>query len=54
MSKVIGKISGWDRLRFRGTVRLLAHAAGRPVVHLSSPGVCKEDVAREIQAKDRG
>jgi hypothetical protein len=91
MSKVIGMISGWDRLRFRGTVRLLAHvaglmrflsytgrllkdfgahaealsrqtraeslavaeAAGRPVVHLSSPGVCKEDVAREIQAKDR-
>jgi hypothetical protein len=91
MSKVTGMISGWDRLRFRGTVRLLAHGvglgrflrytgrllkdfgahaealsrqtraeslavaqrAGRPVVHLASPGVCKEDVAREIQVKDR-
>lgn len=91
LSKVSGMISGWDRLRFRGTVRLLAHVAGlgrflsftgrllkdfgdhaealsrqtraaslavaeragRPVVHLQNPGVCKEDVAREIQARDR-
>jgi hypothetical protein len=91
MSKVIGMISGWDRLRFRGTVRMLANVAGlmrflsytgrllkdfgahaeamsrqtraeslavaegagRPVVHLSNPGVCKEDVAREIQARER-
>jgi hypothetical protein len=91
MSKVTGMVSGWDRLRFRGTVRLLAHVAGlmrflsytgrllkdfgahaeamsrqtraaslavaeragRPVVPLSNPGVCKEDVAREIQAQDR-
>jgi hypothetical protein len=91
MGKVMGMISGWDRLRFRGTVRMLAnvsglwrflghtgrslfkefgaHAeelsrqtragslavaegAGRPVVHLSNPGVCKEDVAREIQKSD--
>jgi hypothetical protein len=91
MDKVIGMVSGWDRLRFRGTVRMLANvaglgrflrfsgrrllkdfgrhaeelsqktraasleaaqAAGRPVVHLSSPGVCKEDMAREIQARD--
>ena len=90
-SKVIGMISGWDRLRFRGTIRMLANvaglwrfmcykgwyllkdfgqhaealsrqtreaslavaeAAGRPVVYLSDPGVCKEDVAREIQARD--
>ena len=28
MDKVIGKVSGWDRLRFRGTLRMLAHAAG--------------------------
>lgn len=92
MSKVIGMISGWDRLRFRGTVRMLANvaglrrflsftgrylfkdfgkhaqelsgqvrsqslaaaaAAGRPVVHLADPYVCKEDKAREIQARDR-
>jgi hypothetical protein len=92
MSKITGMISGWDRLRFRGTVRMLAHVAGlwkflsftgrsylkdfgahaealsrqvraaslaaaeqtgRPVVHLASPGVCKEEVAREIQARDR-
>ena len=89
--KIIGKISGWDRLRFRGTVRMLANVAGlwrflsytgrswlkdfgkhaedlsrqtrqaslavaeglgRPVVHLANPGVCKEDLAREIQARD--
>lgn len=90
VSKVIGMISGWDRLRFRGTVRMLANVAGlarflsysgrllkdfgahaealsrqtraeslavaeragRPVVHLPNPGVCKEDVAREIQDQD--
>jgi len=89
--QVTGVIHGWDRLRFRGTVRLLAHTVGlgrflrftgcllkdfgdralelsrqvraasltmaeqqgRPVVHLSSPGVSKEDVAREIAASDR-
>jgi hypothetical protein len=28
MDKVIGKVSGWDRLRFRGTLRMLAHASG--------------------------
>jgi len=91
MSKVTGYISGWDRLRFRGTIRMLANvpglwrffrstgrwllkdfgrhaeelsqetrkqslavaeAAGRPVVHLQSPNVCKEEVAREIQKRD--
>jgi hypothetical protein len=91
LSKVTGMISGWDRLRFRGTIRMLANvagpwrflshtgryllkdfgkhaeelsrqtrneslavaeAAGRPVVHLADPGVCKEDLAREIQARD--
>jgi hypothetical protein len=91
MSKVTGILSGWDRLRFRGTIRMLANvpglwrflrstgrallkdfgahaeelsqktrkqslavaeSAGRPVVHLSSPQVCKEDVAREIQERD--
>ncbi len=91
-SKVIGMISGWDRLRFRGTVRMLAHVTGlirflrmtgrglfkefgvhaeelsrrtraasleaaeqaeRPVVYLNNPGVCKEQVAREIQARDQ-
>lgn len=91
MDKVIGKVSGWDRLRFRGTLRMLAHvagldrflrytgvllkdfgayaealsertreasletarAAGREVRYLPNPNVCKEDVAREIQARDR-
>jgi hypothetical protein len=91
VSKITGMISGWDRLRFRGTVRMLAnvpglrrflqftgryllkdfggHAedlsrrtraeslavaeqAGRPVVHLQNPGVCKEEVAREIQRRE--
>ena len=87
---VIGAISGWDRLRFRGTLRMLANvtglfsflcytghllkdfgkyvldlsrrvrsaslagveAAGRPVVNLNSPSVCKEDMAKEIQERD--
>jgi hypothetical protein len=92
MSKITGMISGWDRLRFRGTVRMLANVAGlgrflrftgrrllkdfgshaeelsrrtraeslkvaeeagRPVVHLQSPGACKEEMAREIQKRDR-
>jgi hypothetical protein len=91
MSKVTGILSGWDRLRFRGTIRMLANvpglwrflrytgraflkdfgkhaeelsqetrkqslavaeAQGWPVVHLQSPNVCKEDVAREIQMRD--
>jgi hypothetical protein len=88
--RVIGLLSGWDRLRFRGTLRMLANvtglanflsytghlfkdfgryalelsrkvrsaslaaaeSAGRPVVHLDSPSVCKEDVARRIQQRD--
>jgi hypothetical protein len=91
LSKVTGIVSGWDRLRFRGTLRMLANvtglwrflrctgrvllkdfgkhaeelsqqtraqslavaeAQGRPVEHLQSPNVCKEDVAREIQRRD--
>lgn len=89
-SKIIGVISGWDRLRFRGTLRMLANVpgmerflsctgrllkdfkehvanlsrgvraaslavaegAGRPVIHLQDPGVCKEEMAREIQKRD--
>jgi hypothetical protein len=89
-SAVIGHLSGWDRLRFRGTLRMLAnvvglfrflcyrgqklkdfgdysHAlsqqvraaslltaeqAGRPVVHLGGPSVCKEDQARQIAERD--
>jgi hypothetical protein len=91
MSKVTGILSGWDRLRFRGTIRMLANvpglwqflrstgrvllkdfgrhaeelsqatrdqslavaqAQGRPVEHLQSPNICKEDMAREIQKRD--
>jgi len=87
---VTGMLSGWDRLRARGTLRVLAsvsglrrflactgrllkdfgdyaqglsrqvraaslgaaESAGRPVEHLKSPSVCKEDFAREIAARD--
>jgi hypothetical protein len=87
---VTGTLSGWDRLRFRGTLRMLANAAGllrflcytghllkdfgsyalglsrqvraaslaaaesagRPVVHLESPSVSKEGVARGIAKRD--
>jgi len=90
MDSVTGVISGWDRLRFRGTLRMLANAAGmfrflcytghrlmdfgrhaldlsrqvraaslaaaeasgRPVIHLNSPSICKEDLAREIEQRD--
>jgi len=83
-------LSGWDRLRFRGTLRMLANvvglerflsytgillkdfgnyvqevsrqvraeslavaeSAGRPVEHLTSPSMCKEDVARAIARRD--
>lgn len=83
---VTGSISGFDRLRCRGTLRMLANVTGmnrflsytghllkdfgdyayelsqqvrnaslqlaqtlgRPIVHLSSPRVCKEDLARQL------
>jgi hypothetical protein len=83
-SSVIGTLCGWDRIRFRGTLRMLANkcgierflgyskvlfkdfgnyaekvsqdvrarslqlteSLGRPLEHLASPNVCKEDVAR--------
>lgn len=89
-SAVIGCLSGWDRLRFRGTLRMLANVvglfrflcyrgqklktfgdyshtlsqtvraaslltaqqAGRPVVHLTGPSICKEDQARQIAKRD--
>jgi hypothetical protein len=84
-ANVIGVLSGWDRLRLRGTLRMLANvvgmgrflsysgvllkefgdyakelsvgvraasleladSGGRPLEHLASPGICKEDRARE-------
>jgi hypothetical protein len=87
----MGMLQGWDRLRFRGTLRMLANlvgmkrfleyrrhklkdfgpyakeisrqvrnaslavaeAAGRPVVHLQSPMVNKEQLALGIAAKDQ-
>jgi hypothetical protein len=87
---VIGNLRGWDRLRFRGTVRMLANltgmnrfldctgrllkdfgdyalrtsrqirsaslevaeSAGRPVVHLDSPVVGKEQIALDIAKRD--
>ena len=92
---VTATLSGFDRLRFRGTLRMLANAAGmfgflcytghllkdfgafalelsrkvradslaraqalgRPVVHLDSPSVSKEQLARDLareQGIDRG
>jgi hypothetical protein len=89
--QIIGTLRGWDRLRFRGTVRMLANVTGldrflgytgrglrkefgkhalelsrqvrqqsqqafetsqRPVIHVDSPSVCKEDLAREIARRD--
>lgn len=90
LSSVTGWISGWDRMRFRGTLRLLANvsgmlsflcytqrllkdfgrfalessrlirkasleaaeAAGRPVVHLPSAWIDKEEQARSIAQRD--
>jgi hypothetical protein len=87
---VTGVLSGWDRLRFRGTLRMLAHVgglsrflgytghllkdfgqyalelsrkvraaslavaegSGRPVLHLESPSICKEDQARKVERRD--
>lgn len=87
---VMGILCGWDRLRFRGTLRMLANltgmnrflsytrhrlkdfaayaqevsrqvrgsslavaeSAGRPVVHLDSPLVNKEQIALEIAHRD--
>ena len=89
-SAVTGWVSGFDRMRFRGTLRMLANvcgmgrflsytgrllkdfgtfveqssqmirqaslevaeSSGRPVVHVRSPSVCKEDLARQIAARD--
>src|SRR5215207_10406168 len=90
-ASVIGVLSGFDRLLFRGTLRRLANAgglgsylshvgvllkdfgdwsmdltdrlkaasvgvaeaAGRPVRYLPDPSVRKEDVARQIAARDK-
>jgi hypothetical protein len=46
--KIIGKISGWDRLRFRGTLRMLAHAVGLSRF-LSYKGVLLKDFGRYAQ-----
>ena len=52
MSKVIGMISGWDRLRFRGTVRLLAHVAGL-MRFLSYTGRLLKDFGGHAEAMSR-
>jgi hypothetical protein len=89
-SAVMGHLAGWDRLRFRGTLRMLANVVGlfrflcyrgqqlksfgdyaqvlsqqvraaslltaeqtgRPIIHLNSPGISKEDQARQIATRD--
>jgi len=91
VDSVIGMVSGWDRMRFRGTLRMLANltgmnrflsyrgrllkdfggyaeetsrqvrqkalavveGAGRPVVHLDSPAISKEQTALEIAKRDQ-
>ncbi len=91
VDSVIGRVSGWDRMRFRGTLRMLANltgmnrflsyrgrllkdfagyaketsqlvrkealavveSAGRPVVHLESCSINKEQTALEIAARDQ-
>jgi len=53
--KIIGQISGWDRLRFRGTLRMLAHAAGLSRF-LGYKGVLLKDFGRyaeEVSARTR-
>jgi hypothetical protein len=90
VDSVIGMVTGWDRMRFRGTLRMLANLtgmslflsyrgrllkdfagyaqetsrlvrnkalavvedAGRPVVHLESSAINKEQTALEIAARD--
>ncbi len=90
VDSVMGLISGWDRMRLRGTLRLLANVSGmgcflrythrllkdfgefalassrmvreaslkvaeaaqRPVVHLPSASINKEEQARQIAARD--
>jgi hypothetical protein len=87
---ITGSVSGWDRLRFRGTLRMLANVVGlgrfmsytgrllkhfgqwahessqlvraaslataesvdRPVVHLASASINKEEVARQLAERD--
>ena len=46
--KIIGQMSGWDRLRFRGTLRMLAHAAGLSRF-LGYKGVLLKDFGRYAQ-----
>jgi hypothetical protein len=38
--------------KVRATSLAAAEASGRPVIHLNSPSVCKEDVAREVEQSD--
>jgi hypothetical protein len=46
--RIIGQMSGWDRLRFRGTLRMLAHAAGLSRF-LGYKGVLLKDFGRYAQ-----
>jgi hypothetical protein len=56
---ITGVLSGWGRIVFRGTLRLIAHLAGmssylrgRPNLYLPSARTDKEQVALKIAAKD--
>jgi hypothetical protein len=45
----IGKLSGWDRLVFRGTLRMLAFAEGM-AAYLSRVGTLFKDLGEHAQA----
>ena len=49
---VIGTVSGFDRLLFRGTLRLLAHRGGM-MNYLGSEGVLLKDFAAHVDAMSR-
>ena len=49
---VIGTVSGFDRLLFRGTLRLLAHRGGM-MNYLGSAGVLLKDFAAHVDAMSR-
>lgn len=50
---VVGVLSGWDRVRFMGTLRMLSCAGGM-MVYLSKAGVLLKDFGGFVQSKSDG
>ncbi len=48
--KVIGVLCGWDRLRFRGTLRILSHAEGM-MAYLNRAGVLLKNFGGFVEGK---